>query len=102
MEDLDDNVPITPANKAFKLPPFWPTNPWACFTTAEGTFNLKGISDELSRFFNCLHAFPEATVVLIANLVEAVMLLNGAPLPPVGLARQTAASSLQEAFRAPR
>jgi hypothetical protein len=43
---------------------------------AKGTFELWGIADEWSRFFNCLQAFPEATVVLIANLVEAVPLLE--------------------------
>ncbi len=36
-----------------------------------GAFRLRNIGDEESRFFNCLHALPEATVSLIADLVEA-------------------------------
>ncbi len=75
MENHDDDVPPAPANRAIKLPSFWPANPRAWFTTAEGTFELWGIADERSRFFNSLHALPEATVVLIAGLVEAVPLL---------------------------
>ncbi len=58
-------------NKAVKLPPFWTTNPRAWFTSAEGAFRLRNIADKESRFFNCLHALPEATVSLIADLVEA-------------------------------
>jgi hypothetical protein len=51
-----------------KLPPFWTANPRAWFAS---TFQLRNIADERSRFFNCLHALPEATVCLIADLVEA-------------------------------
>jgi hypothetical protein len=47
----------------------------AWFTSAEGAFRLRNIADEESRFFNCLHALPEVTVSLIADLVE------GDPLP---------------------
>ncbi len=32
---------------------------------------MRNIADEESRFFNCLHALPEATVSLITDLVEA-------------------------------
>jgi hypothetical protein len=48
----------------------------AWFTTAEESFELQGIADERSRFFNSFHALSEATVVLIADLVEAVPLLE--------------------------
>jgi hypothetical protein len=58
-------------NRAVKLLPFWTANPRAWFTSAEGAFRLRNIADEESRFFNCLHALPEATVSLIADLVEA-------------------------------
>jgi hypothetical protein len=58
-------------NRAVKLPPFWTANPRAWFTSTEGTFRLRNITVEESRFFNCLHALPEATVSLIADLVEA-------------------------------
>ena len=58
-------------NRAVKLPPFWTANPRAWFASAEGAFQLRNIADERSRFFNCLHALPEATVCLIADLVEA-------------------------------
>jgi hypothetical protein len=61
-----------PANsRAVKLPPFWTTNTRAWFTSVEEVFRLHNIADEESRFFNCLHALPEATVCLIADLVEA-------------------------------
>ncbi len=59
------------ANRAVKLPPFWTTNPRAWLTSAEGAFRLRNIADEESGFFNCLHALPETTVSLIADLVEA-------------------------------
>jgi len=44
------------------------------FTRVEGAFRLRNIADEESRFFNCLHALPETTVSLIADLVEADLL----------------------------
>ena len=59
------------ANRAVKLLPFWTGNPRAWLTSAEGAFRLRNIADEESRFFNCLHALPEAIVSLIADLVEA-------------------------------
>ena len=70
MEDQHEDAP--PANnRAVKLPPFWTANPRAWFARAEGAFQLRNIADERSWFFNCLHALPEATVCLIADLVEA-------------------------------
>jgi hypothetical protein len=63
---------VPPAgNRAVKLPRFWTANPQAWFTSAEGAFRLRNIAEEESRFFNCLHALPETTVSLIADLVEA-------------------------------
>jgi hypothetical protein len=56
------------------LPPFWTTNlrSWlSWFKSAERAFQLRNIADEKSRFYNCLHALPEATVSLISDLVEA-------------------------------
>jgi hypothetical protein len=69
MEDQQDAPPAN--NRAVKLPPFWTANPRAWFASAEGAFQLRNIADERRRFFNCLHALPEATVCLIADLVEA-------------------------------
>ncbi len=71
MEDQqhEDAPPVN--NRAVKLPPFWTANPRAWFASAEEAFQLRNIADERSRFFNCLHALPEATVCLIADLVEA-------------------------------
>jgi hypothetical protein len=69
-EDQHEDAP--PANnRAVKLLLDWTANPRAWFASAEGAFQLRNIADERSRFFNCLHALPEATVCLIANLVEA-------------------------------
>jgi hypothetical protein len=68
MENQDDDVPPAPHRNA---------NLMAWFTTAEGSFELWGIADERSCFFNSLHAVPEATtVVFIADLVEALPLLE--------------------------
>jgi hypothetical protein len=67
MENQDDDVPPALHCNA---------NLRAWFTTAEGSFELRGIADERSRFFNSLHALSEATLVLIADLVEAVPLLE--------------------------
>ena len=76
MENIEDQHDHSPTNRAAKLPPFWPANAAASFATSEGTFEFRCIVDEWSKFFNTLHALPEARVVLIADLVEA------APLPP--------------------
>ena len=67
----DAAQPQHPVNRAVKLSPFWPANPAAWFRAAEGSFVLRGIDDELARFYNVLHALPEATVTLVADLVEA-------------------------------
>ena len=71
MEDQQHEDAPPANNRAIKLPPFWTTSPRAWFASAEGAFQLHNIADERSRFFNCLHALPEATVSLIADLVEA-------------------------------
>ena len=71
MEDQQQEDAPPANNRAVKLPPFWTANPRAWFASAEGAFQLRNIADERSRFFNCLHALPEATVCLIADLVEA-------------------------------
>jgi hypothetical protein len=71
MENPEQEDALPAANRAVKLPPFWTANPRAWFTSAEGAFRLRNIADEESRFFNCLHALPETTVSLIADLVEA-------------------------------
>ncbi len=57
-----------------KLPPFWPTNPAAWFATVKRKFFHSGIDDEPARFYNCLQALPEATVILISDLLEANLL----------------------------
>jgi hypothetical protein len=72
MENPEQHEDAPPAaNRAVKLPPFWTANPRAWFTSTEGAFRLRNIADEESWFFNCLHALPETTVSLIADLVEA-------------------------------
>jgi hypothetical protein len=72
MENPEQHEDAPPAaNRAVKLPPFWTANPRAWFTSAEGASRLRNIANEESRFFNCLHALPETTVSLIADLVEA-------------------------------
>ncbi len=71
MEDQQQEDAPPANNRAVKLPPFWTANPQAWFASAEGAFQLRNIADERSRFFNCLHALPEATVCLIADLVQA-------------------------------
>jgi hypothetical protein len=71
MEQQDQHEDARSANRAVKLPLFWTANLRAWFTSVEGAFRLHNIPDEESRFFNCLHALPETTVSLIADLVEA-------------------------------
>ncbi len=67
-ENEDDQRQQRP-NREVKLTPFWPSNPEAWFSAAEGKFYLRGIDDELARFYNCLHALPEATVSIISDLM---------------------------------
>jgi hypothetical protein len=64
-----------PVNRLVKLPAFWPTNIAAWFASVDGVFELRGIVDQRAWYFNVLAALPEATVMLIADLVES------APLP---------------------
>ncbi len=64
-----------PINKSVKLPVFWPANIAAWFASVEGVFELRGIVEQRARYFNVLAALPEATVVLIADLIET------SPLP---------------------
>jgi hypothetical protein len=52
---------------------------------AEGMFKLWGIEDEWFNLFNCLHAIPEATVVLIADCTFPSGPLHGAPWRPFWL-----------------
>jgi hypothetical protein len=54
---------------------FWPANIAAWFASVEGVFELRGIVEQRARYFNVLAALPEATVVLIADLIES------SPLP---------------------
>jgi hypothetical protein len=61
-------------NKSVKLPVFWPTNIAAWFASVEGVFELRRITEQRARYFNVLAALPEATVVLIADLIKTVPL----------------------------
>lgn len=63
-----------PVNRLVKLPAFWPTNIAAWFASVDGVFELRGIVDQRARYFNVLAVLPEATVVLIADLVESTPL----------------------------
>jgi hypothetical protein len=76
---MADPVPVAaaaaPINKSVKLPVFWPANIAAWFASVEGVFELRGIVEQRARYFNVLAALPEATVVLIADLIET------SPLP---------------------
>ncbi len=89
MEDQQQEDAPPANNRAAKLPPFWTGNPRTWFASAEGAFQLRNISDERSRFFNCLHALPEATVCLIADLVEADPLPGPTSSPPTTASRPT-------------
>jgi hypothetical protein len=62
--------PAVPVNNSVKLPAFWPANiaPW--FASVEGIFELRNITSQRARYFNVLAALPEATVVLVADLIE--------------------------------
>jgi hypothetical protein len=59
-----------PVNNSVKLPPFWPANVAAWFTSVEGVFELRGITSQRAQFFNVLAALPETTIVLVSDLVE--------------------------------
>jgi hypothetical protein len=59
-----------PTSLVVRLPPFWPSNPAAWFANADGQFALRGIVCQRARYYNALTALPEATINLIADLVE--------------------------------
>jgi hypothetical protein len=60
-----------PIGAIVKLPPFWPSNAAAWFANADGQFALRGITDQRIKYYNALAALPEATVNLVADLIEA-------------------------------
>jgi hypothetical protein len=75
VEDIPPPAAAPPlVNKSVKLPVFWPTNIAAWLASVEGVFELRGITEQRARYFNVLAALPEATVVLIADLIETVCL----------------------------
>ncbi len=51
-------------------PVFWPTNPAAWFTMAEGQFILRNISEELMRYYHVLTCLPESTINLVTEFRE--------------------------------
>jgi hypothetical protein len=63
-------APAVPVNNSVKLPAFWPANIAAWFASVEGIFELRNITSQRARYFNVLAALPEATVVLVADLIE--------------------------------
>jgi hypothetical protein len=65
-----------PANRAVKLSPLWTTNLRSWFTSAEGAFRLRNIADEESRFYNCLHALPEAGKQALGARADLFAALN--------------------------
>ena len=64
-------LPPNANNNYVKLPAFWPNNIISWFAMVEGQFALRGINDELIRYYNVLTALPEATVNFVADFVEA-------------------------------
>jgi uncharacterized membrane protein YgcG len=76
MDNMDLEVPAgaaqpaAGANLVVKLPAFWPSNPVAWFANADGQFALRGITCQRVKYYNTLSVLPEATVNLIADLVE--------------------------------
>ncbi len=53
-EEGNQNLNQQPVNREVKLPAFWLTNPGAWFAIVEGKFLLRGIANELARFYNFL------------------------------------------------
>ena len=47
-DDNREQQPLQRPNREVKLTPFWPSNPEAWFSAAEGKFYLRGIDDELA------------------------------------------------------
>jgi hypothetical protein len=75
MADVEEQH-VAPAAAAapaafFKLAPFWPNSPGTWFAQAEGQFHLRNVTGQLTRYYMVLAALPEATVDLVADLVES-------------------------------
>ena len=74
--DPQDNVPAPAANAqarpaaTVKLPPFWPRSPAAWFRTADAQFNIKGVTEDMDKYFLILSALNEEQVDLVRNIVE--------------------------------
>jgi hypothetical protein len=74
MEDTKPPPPPPPANNQhIKLLLFWPKNIISCFAMAVVQFVLKGIKDELIRYYNVLTTLPEVTINFVADFVEALL-----------------------------
>ena len=83
MADVEEQ-PVAPAADAapaaaaafFKLAPFWPNSPGTWFAQAQGQFHLRNVDGQLTRYYMVLAALPEATVDLVADLVESELPVN--------------------------
>jgi hypothetical protein len=54
-----------------KLPTFWPHNPEDWFGLAEAQFHVRGVEEDLDKFYHVVSLLPEPTVKTVSDLVRA-------------------------------
>jgi hypothetical protein len=71
--NMTDEQPSTVrgAAAAVSLPKFWASSPAAWFRTAEAFFALRGVTDNVEKFYMVLCALSEANVDQARSIVEA-------------------------------
>jgi hypothetical protein len=54
-----------------KLPPFWPHSPALWFSQAESMFMIRGITEQLHKYYHVVATLPHESLRLVADIVEA-------------------------------
>lgn len=54
-----------------KLPDFWQHNPWAWFQHIEAQFLLRGITQDVTKYFHVVASLDTATTARTMQLLEA-------------------------------
>jgi hypothetical protein len=53
-----------------KLPPFWPHSPALLYSQAESLFILRGITDQVAKYYHVVSVLPHESLRLVADIVE--------------------------------
>ncbi len=70
MENEDNANPPPQQHPHLKIPAFWASNPEAWFAMVEGQFVLKGVTQDMLKFYHVLGSLPETAVRGLGDLMR--------------------------------